>query len=488
MNHDALDRLLSQPEVQAVRALARVPTILVGGAVRDALLGRSAVHDLDFAVQGNALSLGRAVANAIKGDFYVLDATRGTARVLLPTRPDRPALIMDFAACRGPDWRSDALARDFTINTLAVSLEQGTLLDETGGLADLRAGVIRAVTPQAIEDDPVRALRAVRLACALDMRIAPDTADLVRAGSALLSRPSVERLRDELMAILALDNAARATQMLDSFGLLSPLLPEIEPLRTCPLARDPQTSILQHTWRVMAALDDLLDDMRVVLAGGDYALPHAEKLAKHFARPLADGRPRAATCRLAALLHDCGKPAVRTVDAEGHVYFSGYEFAGAAWAGQRARALRLSNAEVLRTETIIRHHTAVPRMAYEFYPPAPRAIYRFFNAAGDCAPELVALALADCLDERSPDECALVAEVVRLLLDEYYARYESSVTPPTLINGFDLLAIGAHQGRLLGDVLEAVREAQMTGQIATREEALALAQRLINQHRREPLL
>jgi len=71
---------------------------------------------------------------------------------------------------------------------------------------------------------------------------------------------------------------------------------------------------------------------------------------------------------------------------------------------------------------------------------------------------------------------------------EYYARYESSVTPPTLINGFDLLAIGAHQGRLLGDVLEAVREAQMTGQIATREEALALAQRLINQHRREPLL
>lgn len=268
MNHDALDRLLSQPEVQAVRALARVPTILVGGAVRDALLGRPAVHDLDFAVQGNALSLGRAVANAIKGDFYVLDATRGTARVLLPTRPDRPALIMDFAACRGPDWRSDALARDFTINTLAVSLEQGTLLDETGGLADLQAGVIRAVTPQAIEDDPVRALRAVRLACALDMRIAPDTADLVRAGSALLSRPSVERLRDELMAILALDNAARATQMLDSFGLLSPLLPEIEPLRTCPLARDPQTSILQHTWRVMAALDDLLDDMRVVLARG----------------------------------------------------------------------------------------------------------------------------------------------------------------------------------------------------------------------------
>jgi len=488
MNRAALSQLLCQPEVEAVRTLARAPTILVGGAVRDALLGRAMPHDLDFAVQGNAISLGRSVANALKGDFYVLDAARGTARVLLPTRSNRPSLVMDFAVCRGPDWRSDALARDFTINTLAVSLQEGTLLDEVGGLADLQAGIVRAVTPQAIVDDPVRALRAIRLASALNMRLAPETANLVRAGSALLTRPSVERLRDELMAILALDNAARATEMLDGFGLLGPLVPEIEPMRTCPLGRDPQTSLLQHTWRVMAALDDLLDDLRVVLAGADYELPYAEKLAEHFSRPLADGRPRAATCRLAALLHDCSKPAMRTVDAEGRVHFSGYEFAGAAWAGQRARALRLSNAEVLRIETIVRHHSAVSRMAFEFYPPAPRAIYRFFSAAGDCPPELVALAVADCLDERSPDECAPMAEVARLLLNEYYTRYESSVAPPTLINGFDLLAIGAHQGRVLGDVLEAVREAQMTGQIATREEALALAQRLINQHRRDPLL
>jgi len=488
MNHDALSRLFCRSEVQAVRALAHIPTVLVGGAVRDALLERPAPHDLDFAVQGDAIGLGRSVANALRGDFYVLDATRGTARVLLPSQHGGRALVMDFAVCRGLDWHSDALARDFTINALAISLQDGALLDEVGGLADLQAGVIRAITPLAIEDDPVRALRAVRLAHALEMRIAPDTAALLRSGSTLLGRPSAERLRDELMAILALADAARATQTLDAFGLLAPILPEIEPMRTCPLADDPQTSLLQHTWRVMGAMDDLLDDARIDLAGVIYELPYVQKLAEHFASPLADDRPRAATCRLAALLHDCGKPDVRATDAEGHTHFSGYEFAGAAWAAQRARALRLSNAEVLRTETIIRHHPFAHRMAYEFYPPTPREIYRFFSAAGDCAPELAIFAIADCLGERRPDACVLTTAIARLLLNEYYTRYESSVAPPSLINGFDLLAIGAHQGRVLGEVLETVREAQMTGQINSREEALALARRLINQRRRDSLL
>jgi tRNA nucleotidyltransferase/poly(A) polymerase len=488
MSLDNLNQLVRLPEIQAVRALACAPIILVGGAVRDALLGRLTLHDLDFAVQGNAVSLGRSVANALKGDFYVLDPVRGTARVLLPATCGRPALVMDFAACRGPDWRSDALARDFTINAIAFSLNDEVLLDEVGGLADLQAGVIRAITPWAIKDDPVRALRAVRLAHILKMRIDPETETLVRAGQELLARPSAERLRDELMALLAISDAARAMQKLDSFGLLAPIVPEIEPMRTCALADDPHTSILQHTWRVMEALDDLLDDARISVEGTIYEAPYAEKLAAHFASPLANDRPRAATYRLAALLHDCGKPAMRTTDTSGQVHFSGYESAGAAWAGQRARALRLSNAEVLRAETVIRHQSAASRMAYELHPPTPRAIYRFFNAAGDCAPELALFAIADCLGEPHPNGCLPSAEIARLLLNEYYTRYESSVTPPTLINGFDLLAIGLDQGRTLGEVLEAVREAQMTGQIATREEALALAQQLINQRRRDPLL
>jgi putative nucleotidyltransferase with HDIG domain len=493
MSLDLLRSLVSRPEVQTVHHLARtrsVPVLLVGGAVRDALLGYPSPRDLDFAVQGDAIALGRAVADALGAAFYVLDAERGTARALLPDRTPFATsaqrsgpLVMDFAACRGPNWRTDAFARDFTINAIAVSLEDGALIDETNGLADLSAGVIRATNDHAMDDDPVRALRAVRLAFGLNMRIEPTTLAMARSTGPALSRPSAERLRDELMAILKLDEAARATRMLDDLGLLVPLVPEIEPMRSCDQPEPHRFTVLQHTWEVMMALDVLLKDWCIAAGEAQYALNHAPRLAEHFGAITVEGRTRAAVYRFAAMLHDCGKPATRLVGDDGRVHFYGHEAVGAELAAARARALRLSGDEVARVRVVVRNHMRANFMARQSHQPTPRTLYRFFRDAGDCAPELAVFAIADCVGKRGPhtgaDDCAPSAAIAQRLLDEYYARFERSVAPPPLITGRDVMALGARQGPNIGEILEAVREAQMVGEIGTRDEALALARRLL---------
>ncbi|GIV85189.1 MAG: HDIG domain-containing protein [Candidatus Roseilinea sp.] len=480
MNFDALRALVGRPEVQVVRELARArgaPTLLVGGAVRDALLGQPLPRDLDFAVQGDAAALGRAVANALNASFYVLDADRGTARVLVRERTPTGGMTMDFAACRGPDWRADAFARDFTINAIAVNLDDGALVDEANGLADLDARVIRAANEHAMADDPVRALRAVRLSFALGMRIEPATLAQVRAAGRMLGRPSAERLRDELMAILNLRDAGRAVQRLDDLNLLVPIVPEVEPMRACDQPAPHRFTVLQHTWVVMEALDHLLEDW--ALGMGDVRF---ERLAEHFGAITAEHHTRAAVFRFAAMLHDCGKPATRSIGEDGRAHFYGHETTGATLAAARARALRFSGDEVARVRTIVRHHMRANFMAQQAHAPTLRTLYRFFRDVGDCAPELALFAIADCVGKRGPqtaaEDCAPSVEIARRLLGEYYARFERSVAPAPLLNGRDVIALGVKPGPRVGEILEAVREAQMIGELVTREDALALAHRL----------
>lgn len=485
MSADRLRALLDRPEVQIVRDLAHArgaPVLLVGGAVRDALLGRPALHDLDFAVQGDAVALGRAVARALGASFYVLDAERGTARVLLRDHGSTGSVIMDFAACRGPDWRADAFARDFTINAIAVSLDDGALVDETNGLADLNARVIRATSVHAIDDDPLRALRAVRFAFMLDMRIEPTTLAQVRAAGAMLNRPSAERLRDELMAILELRNAGRALQMLDDLGLLVPIVPEVEPMRACDQPAPHRFTVLRHTWEVVEALDSLLRDWGMELGGVRFALTEAPRLAEHFGAITVEHRTRAALFRFAALLHDCGKPATHAIGADGRAHFYGHETTGAQFAAARARALRLSSDEVKRVQIIVLHHARANFMARQPHAPPLRVLYRFFRDVGDCVPELALLAIADCVGKRgaqtTAEDGAPSVAMAQRLLSEYYARFERSIAPPPLLTGRDVIALGVQPGPQVGEILEAVREAQMIGEIGARDEALALARRL----------
>ena len=156
------------------------PLYLVGGAVRDALLQRP-IHDYDFATPGNGLEIGRRVANQIDAAYFPLDAERLTSRVIY-TDVQGKRHIMDFAKFRGQSLEADLQDRDFTLNAMAVDIRAPQqLLDPLAGAADLHQRVLRACSPNAFLDDPVRILRAIRVAAAYDLRILPETRQQMRA-------------------------------------------------------------------------------------------------------------------------------------------------------------------------------------------------------------------------------------------------------------------------------------------------------------------
>ena len=476
---------------------------LVGGAVRDALLGRP-IHDLDFVLERNAIKTARHIADALHADFYPLDIERDTGRVIV-TSTDGKQILMDFASFRGAipstgpgrSLEADLGGRDFTLNAIALKLSDNSLYDPLGGAMDLKEKRLRACSPSAFTDDPVRILRGIRLAANFGFHILPETRAAMKEAAGLLGNVSPERLRDELFRILDGSQPAACLRALDLLGALQKILPELTELKGVAQIPPHIQDVWEHTLATVGHLEknlaalkpeynpdsasDLLHGL-LVLRIGRYRQQIGEAL---MARLTAD-RSRRSLLFLAALFHDIAKPQSKKMDEEGQYYFWGHDQQGAEMLAGRARALALGNDEIQWLETIVRNHMRIHfhtnRLVREGKPPSRRAIYRFFRETGPAGVEVCLLALADLratYEQTLPQETWTAAlEVVRMLLEAWYEKKEEQVTPQPLVDGNDLMReLSLKPGKKIGDLLEAVREAQAVGEVSTKEQALALARR-----------
>ncbi len=482
-----LRRLWAFMEQRGARAL------LVGGAVRDGLFGRP-LHDLDFVVAGDATALAAGVSRAFHGALVPLDPGRDTARVVI--RYAGRSFDLDFARRQGDDWNSDLLARDFTINAIAVD-PQGNYLDPLDGRADLAARRLRAASEDAFRSDPLRALRALRLVAELGLNIEPQTLAWLRRDAPLLPQVAAERVRDELARIIAAPGAAQRLAELDELGLLEQVVPEAAALRDVRQSAPHRWDVWTHTRMTVDALEGLLgylagDGVREHSKVGspDWVWGDVEKslgplraeLAAHLGQIVSDQRRRSLTLKLAALLHDVGKPQTRSVGDNGRVHFYQHERVGAKLAAERLRALRFSGDEIALLQTIVAYHLRPLLLGNSKKGPSRRAIYRFFKGAGEAGVEVALLSLADALATWGPAingrRWLRALDVAGALLNAFFERSEV-VTPPPLLNGRDLMgALGLAPGPEIGRLLEAIREAQAAGEIETRQAALALAARM----------
>jgi putative nucleotidyltransferase with HDIG domain len=455
-----------------------VPAYLVGGAVRDRLLGTSA-YDLDAAVDGDGLAVARQLANHFGGVYFPLDEDRSTGRAILQTE-DGQRLVVDVARFRGADLDADLADRDFTVNAMAVDVHApAEVIDRHGGLDDLAAGVIRPVSDASIRNDPLRALRAVRLAAQLGFRLAPETESLIRRDGGGLTQVTEERTRDELAHLLALVHAAPHLARLDELGLLTLVLPELEPLRD--LAQPPPHCLdgMSHSLETVRRLETIVEEQPGASDPRFYLLvPLAGRLREHLAQVLSDERSRLVTLKLAALLHDTGKPATHAVDDEGRIRTIDHDKIGAQITGDALRRLRFSRTEVRLAVTIVRHHMRPLLLANEVSV-SSRAVYRFFRDTDDAGVDILLHALADHRATYAPgaedDRWPHLVDLVARMLTTYWERQAEKVTPPRLVDGHDLLQqFELEPGPLVGELLEAVREAQVSGEVRTRGEALDL--------------
>jgi putative nucleotidyltransferase with HDIG domain len=468
----------------------QVPLHLVGGAVRDALLGRSTL-ELDFALPEQVMKYARQVANRLGAAFFPLDQERDTARLILIDPPGQRR-ILDFAAYRGPDLESDLRGRDFTVNAMALDLRRGkALLDPLGGAADLQAKRLRACSPTSMKDDPLRVLRAVRIAAAYDFHILPETRSQMHAAVNQLPAVSPERLRDELFKILSGPQPHKCIRALDMLGVLSQVLPELVALKGVQQSPPHVHDVWEHTLGVLQQLDNVLkalylhysEESAANLLMGLLVLHlgrYRQEIDQHFQTELNIDRSLRGLLFLAALYHDIGKPQTKSVDESNRIRFFQHDQVGEKLLEERARSLRLSNLEIERARTIVRHHLRPVLLSQSSQPVTRKAIYRYFKDTGPAGVDVCLLSLADVLATYdlniTSEQWVRHLDVVRSLLQAWWEKPQESVSPPSIINGNELMEeLNLQPGPVVGLLLEAIRENQAVGKIHAKDDAISLA-------------
>ncbi len=477
----AVRTLLSAAE----QLLAGEPGFLVGGSLRDTILDRD-VSDVDLAVRGDAPSFARALAEHLDGHFVLLDESRGIARIVLDRGPVR---FIDVTSMNG-DIRADLGRRDFTIDALAVPLdrlvreEQTEIIDPHGGIADLEDGIVRLVSERALVEDPLRLLRAVRLVAQLGFRLAPETADAIRRHAQRITRAAAERQRDELVRCLATSRAAHSFRLMDDLELLDRLLPEVTAGRGVTQPKEHYWNVLDHALETVACVDCLLSEEEPAdrrearfwhTLWSSFA-PFLPELRQHLAEEVSEGRSRATLLKLGALLHDVAKPETRSPDATGRIRFFGHSEKGAETARRVLLRYRFSRRETDLVATMVEAHLRPGQLSQQG-PPSRRALFRFFRDTGEAAESVLLLSLADHAAARGPRlridgwrrHVAYVAHILARRNEE-----EAIVRPQRLLTGDDIMAeLSMGPGPEVGRLLAELEEAQASGEIRGREDALA---------------
>jgi len=464
---------------------------LVGGKIRDMLMQKPG-KDLDFAVTGDVLKLARKTADRIGAAFYVMDAVRKTARLIYFPANSGHRWILDFSALQGSDIRSDLKARDFTVNALALDLRSPEkIIDPLSGARDIKDGILRMCRPTSFTADPIRVVRAVRQALELGFRITPETVSALKSAVPMIGTTSPERQRDELFKMLESGKAAAGLRTAFTLGVFHTLLPEVETLKGVAQSSPHTLDVFDHTLAVVGELDTLFtvlvepysEEKGASLLHGLAVLElgrFREQLTQHFANSVTPERSRRGLLNLAGLYHDIAKPLVRTVEADNRIRFLDHENIGEEVAKTRGKALMLSSDEVDRLGILVRDHMRIHQLAKTGKEISRKALFRFFRDTGDTGIDLVLLALADLLGTYgvtiTPEYWQQELQTCRQLLDAWYFHRTEYLQPEKLVDGKDLMdSFQLPPGPLIGMLLEYIREAQATGQVVSREQALSYA-------------
>lgn len=466
----------------------REDVFLVGGVVRDALLGKQS-KDIDLVVPKDAVRTARQVGDELGGAFFRLNEAYDAGRVVLELE-ESTRLMIDVTGMRGASLEDDLRARDYTINAIAIRLgEHEKLYDPLGGAGDIVSRQLRACSKNSLRDDPARILRGIRLAAAYKLSITPETRQMMRAAVPGLENVSPERRRDELFHILGGPQPAVALRALDMLGALQNVLPELMALKGLQQSAPHELDGFMHTLRVIQKLDELLSlinqaenpqtgaagnliDGLAVQKLGRYR----EQIKTHLSESLNPDRKLRSLIFLAAAYHDVGKPKVQEVDENGRIRFFGHDTAGAEIAATRARTLHLSNPEIDRLKLVVRHHMRPLLLTNSGRPPSRRAIYRFFRDTQEAGVDICLLSLADFLGtyQVNPPQDLWLAHLttIRILLAGWWENEQVTVNPGLFLDGTDLITLfGLPPGPLIGRILEKLREAQAIGLISSRIQA-----------------
>ena len=440
------------PQLQLIRQLHAfaekrgVQLYLVGGSVRDLLLNQS-ITDFDFALADDAIAFAKAFTDKIGAAFVKLEEQPPTARVVI--RETR--LTLDFAGFRAETLEADLCLRDLTINAMALNLSslltkpEVNLINPCGGFSDLEERTLRFPSEGVVIDDPLRLLRVYRFAAQLGFEIPEATIDLIRRHKNRLPQVSPERIRDELIKILNVENATVYLRRMDETRLLSQILPEIEKVR----------GLYQDTLdRSLRALE-----MFEAKPMPDTLQPYQPQIESYLHEQLTYDLPRRQILKLALLLRKSGTET----------------------AVQITNRLRLGRKAIQLMHSLVENRLHLMDLIDGNDQIERREMIHFLRRAEDDWLGILLISYANIRssekDRRRTNAPPTVEAALKQIADFYYNEFGPIMEHGRLITGDDILqTFGMTPGVKIGRVLQHIEDLQLEGEIQTPEEALKAAQ------------
>ncbi len=454
------EKIKNNPLLQKIVPLCtECETFLVGGFLRDLLMGRES-SDIDIVVpQGCAKELCEKICSALEAYFVPLDEENRIYRAVLPDK----ATYIDIADIEGSGIEQDLQRRDFTINAIGFDLKKGEFIDITGGIKDIEAKIIRQISEKNITDDPLRILRAFRFKSELGFEFSAELEEIIRSHACELEKSAKERVNAELVKLFAGKNAKKVLLSMDGCGILAQIFPDVEKIRKIPPNSHHHLPLLGHCIETVEHVQEFCEN--------------APLEAKNHFESAFCGSKRLGFLKLAAFLHDIGKPDTWTIEPEtGRHRFIKHDDVGSKIVEKPLRDLKFSKKQIKYVQKLIKYHIYPASIVTgENY--TDKAVLRFYRKMEDEVFDVIAVAYGDRLSARGPDITEKIVNDNINGLKKLMQRYidtKNEIQPlEKLLDGREIMEIcNIPQSPRLGEVIKALREAQMSSEVKTRNEAV----------------
>ena len=440
---------------------------IVGGFVRDCLLEKDGC-DVDIVVkQGVAEAFSKSLADFLNGYFVELDNINKIYRVVFPDKQN----YVDIAEMCGSCIEEDLKRRDFTINALAYDIKNKAIIDVTNGITDLKQKTIREISSQNIKDDPVRMLRAFRFESQFGFQMTETLKSIIKDNRIMLETTAKERINAELIKLFGGQYAPETLHALYNSKILEMFIPEVKEIAKIPPNSHHHLNLLDHSIETVNQIQRF------------YEISEKEVKA-HLDENFLGGQKRLYYLKLAAFLHDVGKPATWKIEPEtGRHRFIMHDSEGAKLITNTLKNLKFSKKQISYIQKIIKYHIYPASVVTQ--DSGEKAYMRFYRKMEEETIDLIAIAYADRMSALGPEVTEETVkqniEGLNFLLQNYLKEKNKMSPLPKLLDGKEIMSLlNIPASPKLGKIIEQLKEAQLNGDVNTKEEAVVFIKKLIH--------